>query len=663
MPNLPSLVVDVLGRNAGLKKTFREGQDLARGFARNVVNVLAPIAGAMGLKESIDAWRVQDRAVKTLDATLAATGNAAGLTSKEIQGLASDLQSVTNYGDEATIAAAAMLATFKEIKGDQFKQATALAQDMSAVLQVDLKSSIIQVGKALNDPTKGITALSRAGVSFTEQQKEQIKVLQESGDLLGAQKVILKELEGEFGGAAKAQADPLIQAKNAAGDYAETIGAILKPAIDDGAKAAIRFLQAIMPTAETVDVLGKGVKFLGTTLGPVIAGWGIVTAGVWAYNRAAKVAIAMNAFLSATSPGGLVKLGLAAGAALGTIGALDLAINGFGSEASAAAPPTKVLTDGQNDLADAAERAGQALSGQGKAVVDYVDKLNPLLNRLREIRGLQNEGAIDKRLAEFLRTGEIKNANVGALGNEKQDALFIAEQSLKKLRGLKNDIPADIFANMETSLKQAIGELSGLDKALTETEKQIFALKNSEIDVKVADFALQKNVLPAEVEQYRKNLEEIDRLAARKKEIADNEAKTARAEEQRIADIKALRESLRSPAQELAAEAERLKGLIGAGGLSGDEVAQALKKKAEQLLGPQAPNDIPEFQAGAVTSATGSDAYRAILAAQRDARNPQQKIEKISADQLKEQKEINAALAAQLKLLEKTPPLLVADGT
>ncbi|MES2155937.1 MAG: hypothetical protein V4510_12455, partial [bacterium] len=59
---------------------------------------------------------------------------------------------------------------------------------------------IIKVGKALNDPTKGLTALSRVGILFTDQQKKQIKALQKSGDLLGAQKIILKELGTEFGG-------------------------------------------------------------------------------------------------------------------------------------------------------------------------------------------------------------------------------------------------------------------------------------------------------------------------------------------------------------------------------------------------------------------------------------------------------------------------------
>jgi hypothetical protein len=62
----------------------------------------------------------------------------------------------------------------------------------------------IQLGKALNDPTQGVSALSRVGVSFTDVQKDMIKKLQESGDMMGAQRIILGELEKQFGGTAEA---------------------------------------------------------------------------------------------------------------------------------------------------------------------------------------------------------------------------------------------------------------------------------------------------------------------------------------------------------------------------------------------------------------------------------------------------------------------------
>ena len=79
---------------------------------------------------------------------------------------------------------------------------------MSPVLGTDASGSAIQLGKALNDPIKGITALTRVGVTFTEQQKDQITTLVESGKTIDAQKIILGELQKEFGGSAEAQTTP-----------------------------------------------------------------------------------------------------------------------------------------------------------------------------------------------------------------------------------------------------------------------------------------------------------------------------------------------------------------------------------------------------------------------------------------------------------------------
>ena len=173
------------------------------------------IAGLSGvLMKSTQLIREQFGAERRLAAVLKSTGYAAGLSAQSIKEFAATRQDMTNFGDEATIAASSVLATFKEIKGETFKEAMVAAQDMSAVLGQDLQSSVVQLGKALNDPVKGITALSRVGVSFTQQQKDQILALQQTNDLLGAQKVILNELKSEFGGAAEAAADPVTQMKN-----------------------------------------------------------------------------------------------------------------------------------------------------------------------------------------------------------------------------------------------------------------------------------------------------------------------------------------------------------------------------------------------------------------------------------------------------------------
>jgi phage-related minor tail protein len=251
-------------------------QSLASGLTARVAAVAAgagaTIAAAVGVRSSIEAIQTQLAAERKLAATLAATGNAAGLTAQQIAEYASELQNATNFGDEITVNAAAILATFRNLNGDVFKETIALGQDMASVLGTDLDGAMIQLGKALNDPITGLTALRRVGVSFTEQQREQIKALQESGDLLGAQRVILEELRGEFGGAARAMADPLTQAKNVAGDLAETFGALLLPSVESLAKGFIEVAQEITGSQGTVSDLGKELgRLTAEFIGPAIS--------------------------------------------------------------------------------------------------------------------------------------------------------------------------------------------------------------------------------------------------------------------------------------------------------------------------------------------------------------------------------------------------------
>jgi hypothetical protein len=128
------------------------------------------------------------------------------------------------------------------------------------------------VGKALNDPIKGVTALGRAGVQFTAQQKEQIAALVESGDVAGAQTIILQELETQFGGAAEAAAnvDPYTQLANEVGNLSEDFGAI----INDALKPFVGFVRQVVDsikgwsdeTKTTVLVIGGLLAVLGPTL-------------------------------------------------------------------------------------------------------------------------------------------------------------------------------------------------------------------------------------------------------------------------------------------------------------------------------------------------------------------------------------------------------------
>lgn len=191
----------------------------------------------------------QAKAETKLAAVLRATGNAAGFSAGQLKKMAADMQEIAGVGDEVIINSQAVLATFTQIKGDQFKEATEAALDMSAVLGGDLQNTVVQLGKALNDPVKGINALARSGVSFNEQQRETIKTMVEAGDVVGAQTLILEELKNEFGGAAEAMSagfgGQVRKLQNTLGDLGEVIGFAL-----------IDLLSAWLPVAEkTVEAL------------------------------------------------------------------------------------------------------------------------------------------------------------------------------------------------------------------------------------------------------------------------------------------------------------------------------------------------------------------------------------------------------------------------
>jgi hypothetical protein len=183
------------------------------------VAFVGALAGAVAaLHKFISATVQQQKVVAQLEATVKSTGAAAGYSADQILAMAGALQKVTSYGDETIAQGQAILLTFTKIGHDVFPQATETMLDMATALGTDLKSAALQLGKALNDPITQITYLRRSGVSFSEAQQKVIKSLAETGHLAEAQKLILKELQVEFGGSARAARNTLGGALDALGN-------------------------------------------------------------------------------------------------------------------------------------------------------------------------------------------------------------------------------------------------------------------------------------------------------------------------------------------------------------------------------------------------------------------------------------------------------------
>jgi len=327
----------------GIKQFAEKSGAMLKNLAKSFMVVGAAATGAADI--FVKLATVQADAEAKLEAVLKATGNAAGFTSSELKRMASELQSVTKFGDETTLSAMAVLATFKEIKGDQFKDAMVAAMDMATVLDGNVQGAIVQMGKALNDPIKGMAALADSGVSFTNQQKKQITTLQESGDVIGAQKVILAELAGEFGGAASAAVKTfsgrLAQMKNRLSDMGEKIG------------------MALIPVLEKLEPLIKGIANFAENMNKKFVAAALVTAvlvgGLTAMTFVAmKVVGAIKAIITAIHA--MTSAQIVAQAFSGPAGWATIAV-GAGIAAAGVYGLSKMFTSLKDEAKEAVEEA------------------------------------------------------------------------------------------------------------------------------------------------------------------------------------------------------------------------------------------------------------------------------------------------------------------
>lgn len=198
------------------------------------------------------------------------TGGAANVTAGQVGKLAEAIGLKAGMDDEAIQKGANLLLTFKNVRNEAgkgnavFNRATQAAVDLSAAGFGSVDSSAKMLGKALNDPIKGLSALGRAGVTFTEQQKKQIESMVKSGDVLGAQKIIMKEVESQVGGAAAASATAGDKLRASWGNFMETVGTALIPILD---KLFVFIANKVLPG---ILKLGPAFSAVGKFIAPVV---------------------------------------------------------------------------------------------------------------------------------------------------------------------------------------------------------------------------------------------------------------------------------------------------------------------------------------------------------------------------------------------------------
>lgn len=289
----------------------KSGQGFAEKFKSGIGSLSTTISSSLGafavgswLKGSFDDLAQSNAGVSQTAAVIKSTGGAAGVTATQVDSLTNSLKNKTAVDDDVVRGGANMLLTFTNIRNeagkgnDIFNQATGTLMDMSRAMGTDPKNAAIQLGKALNDPVNGISALSRVGVTFSDTQKEQIKGFMKAGDAASAQKVILGELNKEFGGQGAAYADSYAgkQAKLqiAMDDLGKAVAQTLMPALTLLADVGLKFFTWIADNPVVAAIIGA-IAGAFVVLNAAVA----ITNVLMALNPFVIVAVAVVALIAA----------------------------------------------------------------------------------------------------------------------------------------------------------------------------------------------------------------------------------------------------------------------------------------------------------------------------------------------------------------------------
>jgi hypothetical protein len=221
------------GKMGALQSSLNKSSSLiggAKSALLSIIPIASLAAGAMvfgsGVREGIAEVKNWRKEASQLYAGIVSTNGVAGRSFDQLTAKAKELQKQLGFEDDEVMGAESILLTFTKVRNKIFDEALPAAADLATRFKMDLPQAALMMGKALNDPLRGINALRRNGISFTEAQENAIKKLTQAGKLEAAQAIVLKEVYTEVGGSAKAafDADPLRAFTLASKDIKEQLG-------------------------------------------------------------------------------------------------------------------------------------------------------------------------------------------------------------------------------------------------------------------------------------------------------------------------------------------------------------------------------------------------------------------------------------------------------
>lgn len=178
-----------------------------------VVGVFAGAISVAGLMAAMGKVRTETVAAeqeqRQLEAAIKSTGQAAGWSLQQLNAMADTLADKTTFSAGELNQAQARMLSYSGIVGDTFPRAMQAAADMSARMGTSITASAESIGRALDIPSAGLTALTQQGFRFTEAQKVMVQQLERTGRVAEAQAIILEAVEASYGGAAAAARNSL----------------------------------------------------------------------------------------------------------------------------------------------------------------------------------------------------------------------------------------------------------------------------------------------------------------------------------------------------------------------------------------------------------------------------------------------------------------------
>jgi len=247
------------GASKGIQSMGSAMKSVAKGTAIVAAGVAAAGAaiGALTFKliTAGEAANSADARVRNIAKSMGLFGDGSDDVAERLNNLADEIEIQTGVDGASIQMAQAKLLTFKELAksademGGNFDRATKAAVDMGAAGFGSAETNAVQLGKALNDPIKGIVALRKSGITFTEDEKAKIKTLAESNRMLEAQALVLTAIETQVGGTAAATANSTSQIKAALGQGFEEIGKPLADALASLTPQFLEFVEMAKPTS------------------------------------------------------------------------------------------------------------------------------------------------------------------------------------------------------------------------------------------------------------------------------------------------------------------------------------------------------------------------------------------------------------------------------